>query len=81
MLVYLLLVLRVIMFVDSQPALLMRFVMFVRMAMLVGVLMRVDGAIQMPVLMAMGVDMTMFMLFPFHFQPSLSVTHFIGFPS
>ena len=67
MLVYLLLVLRVIMFVDGQPTLLMRSVMFVRMAMLVGVLMCVDGAIQMPVLMAMGVDMTMFMLSPFHF--------------
>ena len=67
MLVYLLLVLRVIMFVDGQPTLLMRSVMFVRMAVLVGVLMRVDGPIQMPVLMAMGVDMTMFMLFPFHF--------------
>ena len=67
MLVYLLLVLRVIMFVDGQPGLLMRFVMFVRMAMLVGVLMRVDGPIHVPVLMAMAVDMTMFMLFPFHF--------------
>jgi hypothetical protein len=67
MLVYLLLVPRVIMFVDGQPTLLMRSVMFVRMAMLVSVLMRVDGPIHVPVLMAMGVDMTMFMLFPFHF--------------
>ena len=55
------------MFVDGQPTLLMRSVMFVRMAMLMSVLMRVDGPIHVPVLMAMGVDMTMFMLFPFHF--------------
>ena len=41
--------------------------MFVRMLMLMSVLMSVDGPIHVPVLMAMGVDMTMFMLFPFHF--------------
>lgn len=66
MFMYLLLMTWMIVLMDRQITRRMKFVMFVRMCVLVTMFMGVDSAIWMLVFMDMGVYMKMFMPFTFH---------------